>query len=253
WNYSVNKINDVEYDLIFNADIDKDWHVYSQFTPDGGALPTELTFVDSGKDFELVGNAKESITYTEYSEIFEVDEVFFKDSATITQRIKLLKSDINSIQGNIFYQACIDKCISRDEDFVFSLDGSAVDIVQKEVDEKSFEITQNLTLPFTNADEIVDAAKEDEKGKGLTGIFILGFLGGLIALLTPCVFPMIPLTVSFFTKRAKDRKKGIKNSILYGLFIIGIYLALSVPFHFIDTLDPEILNTISTNVWLNIL
>src|SRR5690606_32357465 len=160
---------------------------------------------------------------------------------------------INSIQGNIFYQACIDKCISRDEDFVFSLDGSAVDIVQKEVDEKSFEITQNLTLPFTNAEEIVDTARNEEKDKGLTGIFILGFLGGLIALLTPCVFPMIPLTVSFFTKQAKDRKKGITNSILYGLFIVGIYLALSIPFHFIDTLDPEILNTISTNVWLNIL
>lgn len=253
WSYSVSKINDVEYDLIFNANIDKDWHVYSQFTPEGGALPTEITFISSGEDFELVGNATESITHTEYSEIFEVDEVFFKDTATITQRIKLLKSDINAIQGNIFYQACIDKCISRDEDFVFSLDGSAVDVVHKEVDEKSFEITQSLKLPFINADEIVDAAKEDEKGKGLTGIFILGFLGGLIALLTPCVFPMIPLTVSFFTKRTRDRKKGITNSILYGLFIVGIYLALSIPFHFIDTLDPEILNTISTNVWLNIL
>src|SRR5690606_25660739 len=193
WSYSVHKVNDVEYDLIFNATIDKDWHVYSQFTPDGGALPTELTFINSGENFELVGNAKESITYTEYSEVFEVDEVFFKDSATITQRIKLLNRNMNAIQGNIFYQACIDKCISRDEDFVFSLDGSAVDIVQKEVDEKSFEITQSLTLPFTNADEIVDTARNEEKDKGLTGIFILGFLGGLIALLTPCVFPMIHL------------------------------------------------------------
>src|SRR5690606_30145573 len=84
WSYSVNKINDVEYDLIFNANIDKDWHVYSQFTPEGGALPTEITFISSGEDFELVGNATESITHTEYSEIFEVDEVFFKDTATIT-------------------------------------------------------------------------------------------------------------------------------------------------------------------------
>src|SRR5690606_16219575 len=194
WSYSVNKINDVEYDLIFNASIDKDWHVYSQFTPEGGALPTEITFLNSGEVFVLVGNATESITYTEYSELFEDDAVFIKDTATVTQRIKLLKSDINANKANIFYQACIDKSISRDEDFVFSLDGSAVDIVQKEIDEKSFEITQSLTLPFTNADEIVDVAKENEKGKGLTGIFILGFLGGLIALLTPCVFPMIPLT-----------------------------------------------------------
>ena len=83
-------------------------------------------------------------------------------------------------------------------------------------------------------------------------LFILGFLGGLLALLTPCVFPMIPLTVSYFTKQAQNRKKGIAQAIIYGLFIIAIYLLLSVPFHFLDSLDPEILNSISTNVWLNV-
>lgn len=88
--------------------------------------------------------------------------------------------------------------------------------------------------------------------KGLLNIFLLGFLGGLIALLTPCVFPMIPLTVSFFTKKSQDRKKGITNALIYGFFIFLIYVLLSVPFHFLDSLNPEILNNISTNVWLNL-
>jgi len=91
-----------------------------------------------------------------------------------------------------------------------------------------------------------------EEKDGFMTIFLLGFLGGLIALLTPCVFPMIPLTVSFFTKGAKTRKQGLMNAILYGLFIFLIYLLLSVPFHLLDSLAPEILNNISTNVTLNI-
>ena len=97
-------------------------------------------------------------------------------------------------------------------------------------------------------------------GTGLNGrnqgsiwtIFILGFLGGLIALLTPCVFPMIPLTVSFFTKHSESRKKGIQNASLYGFFIFLIYVLLSLPFHFLSSASPEILNTISTNIWLNL-
>ena len=77
-------------------------------------------------------------------------------------------------------------------------------------------------------------------------------LGGLIALFTPCVFPLIPLTVSFFTKKSQDKKKGIANATVYGLFILMIYILLSTPFHLVDGVQPEILNNISTNVWLNI-
>ena len=89
-------------------------------------------------------------------------------------------------------------------------------------------------------------------GAGLMYLFWLGFLGGLVALLTPCVFPMIPLTVSFFTKRSGSRSKGIQNAVLYGFFIFLIYVVLSLPFHFLDSVAPEILNNISTNVYLNI-
>src|SRR5690606_7584708 len=98
---------------------------------------------------------------------------------------------------------------------------------------------------------VSDCGDEGSGGKSLAGIFILGVLGGFIALLTPCVFPLIPLTVSFFTKQ--DKKKGVFNAVVYGFFIFLIYVLLSIPFHLIGNVSPEVLNNISTNVWLNIL
>lgn len=94
----------------------------------------------------------------------------------------------------------------------------------------------------------IDGEKEKQSA---WSVFLLGFVGGLLALLTPCVFPMIPLTVSFFTKSSGDRKKGIFNAVLYGFFIFAVYVALSAPFHLMN-LSPDILNEISTNVWLNV-
>jgi thiol:disulfide interchange protein len=99
----------------------------------------------------------------------------------------------------------------------------------------------------------VNCGDEGTEGKSLWGIFLLGLLGGFIALLTPCVFPLIPLTVSFFTKSSGSKGKGIRNAMLYGFFIFLIYVLLSLPFHLLDQTDPEILNNISTNVWLNII
>jgi len=95
--------------------------------------------------------------------------------------------------------------------------------------------------------------KNDVASSGWWSVFLLGFLGGLIALLTPCVFPMIPVTVSFFTKKAANRKQAIRNGTLYGFFIFLIYLLASVPFHILGNVQPEIFNNISTNSWLNVI
>lgn len=253
WKYEVQKISDTEYDLIFNGNIEPKWHIYSLKNPDGGALPTKITFENEDKNFELIGDAIETGTQKAFNEIFGVDEIFFENKALITQRIKLLNPETKHIQGNLFYQACIDVCINHENDFIFSLDGSKAQIVYKEVDERSKDMAQNLILPLKNAELLHQGENSSKSASNNWGIFILGFLGGFIALLTPCVFPMIPLTVSFFTKQSKDRKKGIFNAILYGFFIFLIYILLSLPFHFLDSLDPEILNTISTNIWLNVI
>jgi len=111
------------------------------------------------------------------------------------------------------------------------------------LDEKSKNLTKSLQLDLKNTDLLKTGNKAaDKSGNSLFNIFLLGFIGGLLALLTPCVFPMIPLTVSFFTKQSQSKKKGILNAILYGVFIVIIYMLLSVPFHLIDGLDPSILN-----------
>src|SRR5690606_18763076 len=133
----------------------------------------------------------------------------------------------------------------------FSLDGKLIKEV-KEIDQESIEKKNALLIDIKGKDNFTTAITESTNPR-YCNIFALGFIGGLIALLTPCVFPMIPLTVSFFTKRSTNRQKGISNAILYGAFIIIIYLLLSLPFHLMDSLDPEILNNISTNTWLNIL
>ncbi len=110
---------------------------------------------------------------------------------------------------------------------------------------------KSKTIDINNPLSTCDVSEEKVATKSNLSIFILGFLGGLLALLTPCVFPMIPLTVSFFTKGDKNNK-GVSNAILYGFFILMVYVVLSIPFHVLDSIDPNILNTISTNIYLNL-
>ena len=234
-----------EYKLVFKGKIEPKWHVYSQNNPEGGALPMRITYTTEG--IELIGTSEEKNLHKAFNEVFGVDELFFEKDIQITQKIKVTDTNIKHIKGNIFCQACIDVCINLKEDFVFSLDGSSAQVEEKQIDARSEDMAKNLEIPLKNKELIGETQKESN-----WTVFILGFLGGFIALLTPCVFPMIPLTVSFFTKQSKTRKKGVFNAFLYGFFILLIYVLLSIPFHFLDNIDPEILNTISTNVWLNI-
>ncbi|WP_047245593.1 protein-disulfide reductase DsbD family protein [Maribacter thermophilus] len=252
WSHEVNQLSDTEYELIVKGDIYEGWHVYSQYTDEGGSLPSEFTFYEVGADYELVGEAKESATLKEYSDIFEVEETFFKKKAVFTQKIKLLKPDVKKVKVNLFYQVCKEVCIPVDIDFVFSLDGSEIDTTVAVIDDKSKVLTSKLKLDLKNKELLTKGQENIGSGSNLWIIFGLGFLGGLIALLTPCVFPMIPLTVSFFTKQSQKKSKGIANALLYGFFIVLIYFLLSLPFHLFDSVDSQILNTIATNVWLNL-
>jgi len=246
------KISDTEYELIMKADIHEGWHVYSQKTADGGSLPSEFNYEKAGEDYELIGETTESETIVEYSDVFEVDETFFKENAIFTQKIKLLKPDVNQVDVNLFYQVCKEVCIPADHDFSFVFDGSVAINPKESVDERSLAMGSTLKLDLKNKELLNNVGEDIGVASGLWVIFGLGFLGGLIALLTPCVFPMIPLTVSFFTKHSEKKSKGIANAILYGFFIVLIYFLLSLPFHLFDSVDSQILNTIATNIWLNV-
>ena len=253
WSHEVKDLGDAEYEIVMRGIIMDGWHVYSQYTAEGGSLPSEFTFSGAGEYYELIGDTEEGPTIKEYSDIFEVEETFFKKEALFKQRVKILDPGANRIDINLFYQVCKEVCIPMEVDFAVSLDGSALAIEDKTIDEQSLALSETLKLDLKNREMLTEGNGFDPKSKsGLWAIFGLGFIGGLIALLTPCVFPMIPLTVSFFTKRTDDRKKGISNAILYGFFIVLIYFLLSLPFHIFDSIDSQILNTIATSIWLNI-
>tara|TARA_B110000208_G_scaffold93981_1_gene117972 strand:- start:165 stop:2138 length:1974 start_codon:yes stop_codon:yes gene_type:complete len=253
WESSLHKVSETEYDVIFTASLFKAWHLYSQYNPEDASQALEIIIPEGKTGYELVGKAKESETQKEYSEIWEKEEIFFAESGILTQRIKIVDPTIPSITLEVYGQVCKQACIQIEESFAFSLDGKKLNKELILLSDKSKSLTKKLKLDLKNT-AILDTGNKTaaESGSSLFNIFLLGFVGGLFALLTPCVFPMIPLTVSFFTKQSQSKSKGIFNAILYGVFIVIIYMLLSIPFHLIDGLDPSILNTISTNIWLNI-
>jgi len=253
WEASVEDLGNSEYELVFEASIDDGWYIYSQESNDdlGGPIPTYFDYINQEGNYELIGATSEPEVEAEYDQVFQMDIKHFEGSPVFKQRIKLLNPQLNTIDVYLEYQTCDDqRCIMQDNSFLISLSGEALDAKTTTIDERSRELTEALHLDITGWDKY--QAKEVDKQSNLS-IFFLGFLGGLIALLTPCVFPMIPLTVSFFTKSSSAENKGIFNAVLYGFFIFLIYVLLSIPFHVLDSVDPGILNNISTNVTLNII
>ena len=255
WSSSVVKIHDSLYTIRLEAHIEKDWHLYSQYSPEGGSQAAIFNFEASGTDYTLVGKTTESETKSEYSDIFEVTEVFFDGYARFEQQIKPNAKDLETISFSIDYQVCKEVCIPNVEVFTVSLKtGEAVAPVASDMSNTDLRFTEALQLELKNKERLgsVLAAQKTSKAYGWWKIFLLGMLGGFIALLTPCVFPMIPLTVSFFTKGSENRSKGVAKALWYGFFIVFIYVLLSLPFHLFNSLDAQILNTIATNIGLNV-
>ena len=250
WESKVEQLTEDRYQLIFEAGIAPNWHLYSQFSDPEGAIPTEFVF-DQTDSFKLLENVTESESVVDYDQVFEMDLTYFKDSAVFQQQIQVLDDRLTQIKVEINYQACDDElCIFRTESFILSLDGS-VSAVELDIDEKSQALSAELKLALTET-QYLESTTVKEGTYAPLNIFLLGFFGGLLALLTPCIFPMIPLTVSFFLKQSATKSKGVFNALLYTFFIVLIYVLLSLPFHFIDSLNPEILNNLATNVGLNI-
>ncbi|MBN8642977.1 MAG: thioredoxin family protein [Flavobacteriales bacterium] len=258
WKTRVEKKSDTELVLIMDAKIDNGWHFYSQYTPDGGALPAVFTFKDTKGNYQLVGKTSEGKYEKHFNDIFEVDEYFFTKSAQFKQTIKVLNPKLKTIKATLEGQTCIDgKCIQEEENFAFELPEMKVEETQAVVEDTA-KTTATPTDTVTENKEDVTPAKstvaeptKKEEKKGLWTIFFLAFLGGFAALLTPCVFPMIPMTVSFFTKQSKTKAEGKKNAIIYGISIILIYVILGSLVTAIFGADA--LNALSTNVWFNII
>jgi len=240
WTSKIEKKSDTEYLLTFDGVIEPEWHVYSQFTPDGGALPLEILFPNSKDNFELSGKATESETITEFSEVFKVDEIFFKEKVQLQQLVKVLNTNNQLVQVELSYQVCKTSCIQENKYFEFDL---------KSVSGKEVKTFTEIKKEVSKKDNVLKPIEEPKKG--LLSIFFIAFFSGFAALLTPCVFPMIPMTVSFFTKQSKNKAKGIKNAIIYGISIILIYVFLGTVITLVFGSDA--LNALSTNVWFNVI
>ena len=249
----VNKISENKFELITNAYIEKGWRLYSQNLQKGGAIPTAFIY-EKISSIELIDKTIESESITKFDPIFNIDQTYFEDEATFVQKVET-NNIISTYNVKVEYQACDDVvCIFREADLVFKFDGSKLKIQNQDL--TSFIIEENNPLLLNLKDkqllEYINDSSDSFSSNSYLNLLILGFIGGLLALLTPCVFPMIPLTVSFFTNN-ESKSNSKFNAFVYGFFIVGIYLALSIPFHFLDSLDPEILNSVSTNAYLNVL
>ncbi len=254
WTSKVEKVSDTEFNLVMEGKIDDEWHVYSQFTPDGGSLPAEFKFTDAKGNYELMGKVKESPYKKRFNDVFAVDEYYFEKEVTFTQKVKVTNPKLTVIKGMIDYQVCKQVCINDTKTFTFAIPLMPIAKVTP-IDTIKVEVTSTTkdTTVKTVENEVkskVTVPKKEEK-KGLWMIFFLAFLGGLAALLTPCVFPMIPMTVSFFTKQSKNPAKGKSNAIIYGISIIAIYVILGLAITAIFGADA--LNALSTNPWFNVI
>lgn len=256
WTTQIEKKSEGYYVLTFNGVIDTGWHLYSQFTAEGGSLPLEVLFKNQKGNFELIGKTKESKTKTAYNDIFEVNETFFEKKAQLTQEIHLINPKLAKVEVSLNYQVCKDACINLEKNFTFVIPSQS-----KEVENVVSVQDSVKTTAVVASDEVVNKENSatvqstattpvTEPEKGLLSIFIIAFFSGFAALLTPCVFPMIPMTVSFFTKQSKSKGAGVRNAIFYGVSIIVIYVLLGVLVTWLFGADA--LNALSTNVWFNL-
>ena len=256
WKSSIEKKSNQSYLLHFDAVIEKEWHMYSQFTADGGALPIEIVFKNQSGNFNLVGKAKESKTKTTFNDVFGVNETYFENKAHLTQEVSVRNLKLKSIEATLNYQACKDVCINLEKKFTFTI--PVEDVVETgtvlntiKVDTVAAVLEKSTSTIPPKVEKMVVSKPKEEPKRGLWTIFFLAFLGGFAALLTPCVFPMIPMTVSFFTKQSKTPAQGKRNAIIYGISIIAIYVILGLLVTGIFGADA--LNALSTNVWFNII
>ncbi len=244
WKTSIHKTGEKTFEFLLKATIANGWHIYEASA--AMEIP-ELTleFADSSivSTNKIVEGNKENIP----DKIFDDNKLFvYTDQLTVRQQLQF-KTVPQNLQVELKYSAANDSIFIPDEVMLNIIVDSTAQQPVNRIKIKSIDLKNPVTS--CGSESSVNITAEDT---GLMKLFLLGFLGGLVALLTPCVFPMIPLTVSFFTKKATTRAKGVSNAFIYGFFIFLIYILLSLPFHFLDKLNPEILNNISTNVVLNI-
>lgn len=285
--YSVNPAGENFYEAVLTATMENGWHIYSKDLPEDSGIPTEMKL--TGENIVPVGGVVEvGKKHDEFSEAFGAQIVYYSNSAQFKQKFKLKDpTKPGNAIAEITYQTCDDRvCLAPntlefEQKVVAGITEAATDNLQKSAEKKADSTNVTTALPVQDSVKTENAAiagtttldpknlkissldfenpltdcgtAQEKHSENYWTYLLLGFIGGMIALLTPCVFPMIPLTVSYFTKGNKNKAKGKRDAFIYGFFILLIFVLLSVPFHLIDGIAGNIFNQISTSVWLNII
>jgi len=253
WQYTAEKKNDGEYVLHFKGAIDKGWQLFSTTMSDDDPN-TRVVLDTASAGAQLLGVKENGKLDSRKEPLFDNLQIkYFENEVELLATVKV-KPGANKVAGSVNYMALKGEEVVGPEEvpFKFNVDASGNLVSVAAGLQESGVAASSLKRSDIILDSPVNSCGgTGSESKGLWGIFIVGMLGGFIALVTPCVFPMIPLTVSFFTKKSNDKSKGIMNALLYGFFIFLVYVLISVPFHFLG-LNGDILNNISTNVWLNL-
>lgn len=257
WSTSVEQISDKEYVIKAQAVIQSGWHLYGQYIEEGGPSRTAFTFKNA-KNFELIGKTTEEKGHEVVDKIFDMKIKYFEGKALFTQKIKFTSGDISNIAGEVEFMVCDDSnCLPpTSEELIFKIPtqkkATAADAETSIAKEDSVIATEKtIAKAAEKTIKKIENAQKKKDSRGLLAIFILAFLSGFAALLTPCVFPMIPMTVSYFTKQSKTKAAGIRNAIIYGFSIVIIYVLLGSIVTAIFGADS--LNALSTNVWFNLI
>lgn len=245
WTFTIENETATDATLVFTAKVDKGWHVYSQYVPEGGPVPTSFSIKPSN-DFKVVGKVTEQKPIEEYDKNFEMKVPYFNTKAVFKQKIKKNTDKKFVIKGLLEFMCCDDeKCLPPAEvDFQFTLNSNAT------AASKTEEVTSTTQAPTTTSSPVVaaDSNKDtteiakpaiadstttnipiedgSESNESMWWFFWLAFGAGLIAILTPCIFPMIPMTISFFMGDNKSKAQARLQAIVYGLSIIVIYTVI---------------------------
>ncbi|MFT3740786.1 MAG: cytochrome c biogenesis protein CcdA [Breznakibacter sp.] len=273
WTFSLKAVDAQTIDVVAQASIDDGWHAYSVNLPDGGPIPTTFTVLPDDA-YELVGTVKESPKAEVHDDAtFGMKVGYILDKGKVIQRIKLKQAGEVAVKGELEFMACNDESCLPPDVLEFSLkylpkaevvarvlpttgtDLPAIPVSQKTEESGSKADTSKMDVAKTEpmvaeTRPVVGTTADGDIPQSYWAIFWLAFGGGLVALLTPCVFPMIPMTVSFFTKQSKNKAAGIRNAILYGISIIVIYVLLGTVVTAIFGADS--LNALSTDPWFNL-
>ncbi len=265
WSFSQEKVSENTYDVKFTAHLDEGWSIYGLDVPPGGPIPTAFEF-NKAEGFRFVNEMQVPAAEVKFDPNFDMDISMYSDrEVTFYRTVEVLSPSPVKVTGELMFMCCdATSCLPPDYiEFAFNLPGRTEVAARQAVQETpgvedeaaaetdDSEIDDEASVePLENQIVIYTPDEESETGRSFWGMFITGILGGLLALLTPCVFPMIPLTVSFFLRNSENRTRAIRDALFYGFTIVFSYVVLGLAISMIFGADT--LNALATSPGFNI-